>query len=303
VLYCMLTGMGTEADAERLTGSMRFSRLRHDCKPKSQTLIRLCCLIGVAFSFTLGAYPQAANNAAAEQRLFSLINQERVKEGLAPLQFDERLAVAARKHTQLMIQDASLSHQIEGEDPLQLRLSDENVRSDHAAENIASDSEDIEVAHVMLMQSPPHRANILGPQFNAVGIGVLKTDDLYYLTEDFANVLPSYSEPEADSAAQQAISDYAKSQGLPEPKRKPQSKLRQMACDMAPDDKLDGQKAHDIPSVTSAIAWNASDLEKLPPNLKRLLAQPLTSGYSLGVCFAPSVTHPGGVYWLVMVVY
>jgi len=248
------------------------------------------------------AYTRETNDAAAEQRLFSLINQERIKEGLAPLKLDERLTRAARKHTQRMIQNDALSHQFDGEESLQLRVSEENVRCDRDGENIALDS-DIEVAHVMLMQSPPHRANILSPQFNAVGIGVLKTDELFYITEDFAHVLPSYSEPEADAVTEQAISEYAKSQGLPAPKRKPLPQLRQMACDMPLDDKLDSKKASEVPGVASAVAWTASDLEKLPPNLKRLLAQPLSSGYSLGACFAPSVSHPGGVYWLVMVIY
>ena len=90
---------------------------------------------------------------------------------------------------------------------------------------------------------------------------------------------------------------------MPPPARKQSPQLRQMACDMALNDKLDSKKAAEVPGVTSAVAWDATDLAKLPPNLKRLLSQPLALGYSLGVCFAPSVSHPGGVYWLVMVIY
>ncbi len=248
------------------------------------------------------AYPQQTTNTADEQRLFALINQERVKSGLPPLQYDERLARAAQKHTHVMVQNDSLSHQFDGEEALQLRVSDEHVRCDHDGENIALDS-NLEVAHTMLMQSPHHRENILGAQFNAVGIGIVRSDELIYVTEDFAHVLPDYSELEADAVAQQAIEEYAKSQAVPVPARKPRPQLKQMACDMALDDQLASQKAGALPGVSSAVAWNASDLEKLPSNLKRLLAQPLTSGYSLGVCFAPSVTHPGGLYWLVMVIY
>ena len=280
---------------------MRSSALRFGGKLRRR-ILALWCATCVVLSLTSSIYPQEPNYAAAEQQLFSLINQERVKEGLAPLVLDERLTQAAQKHTRLMVQNDSLSHQFEGEESLQLRVSDEHVRCDHDGENIALDS-DIGVAHIMLMQSPPHRANILSSQFNAVGIGVLKTDELYYVTEDFAHLLPTYSEPEADAAAQQAIGEYVKAQGVAAPRRKPFPKLHQLACNMALDDKLDSKQASDIPGVTSAVAWNASDLGKLPPNLKRLLAQPLNSGYSLGVCFAPSVTHPGGVYWLVMVIY
>jgi uncharacterized protein YkwD len=270
--------------------------------PLTTALTRIGCALFVAFILAYGAYAQQTSDAGSEQHLFALINQERVKAGLPPLQYDDRLARAAQKHTQVMVQNDSLSHQFDGEEPLQLRVSDEHVRCDHDGENIALDS-NLEVAHSMLMQSPHHRENILGPQFNAVGIGIVRSDELIYITEDFAHVLPDYSELEADAVAQQAIEEYAKSQNVPVPVRKPRPQLKQMACDMALDDQLASQKAGALPGVSSAVAWNASDLEKLPSNLKRLLAQPLTSGYSLGVCFAPSVTHPGGLYWLVMVIY
>jgi uncharacterized protein YkwD len=287
----------------RLMPTMQFSHPQSDSPSRRTALIPLVGGLLVALTLVASAYSQpGSDNTAGAQRLFSLINQERVKAGVPPLQFDERLAQAARKHTQLMVQENSLSHQFEGEEPLQLRVSEQNARCDRDGENIALDS-DLEDAHVMLMQSPPHRANILSPQFSAVGIGVLKTDELFYVTEDFAHVLPDYSEPEADATVQRAISQYAKSQGVPVPTRKPLPKLKAMACDMALDDELASKKAGAILGVTSAVAWNASDLEKLPLNLQRLLSQPLNSGYSLGVCFAPSVTHPGGVYWLVMVIY
>jgi uncharacterized protein YkwD len=281
---------------------MQFSNPQPGNKSLTSALTQIGCVLFVALALASSAFPQQSSDAAGEQRLFALINQERVKAGLPPLQYDERLARAARKHTQVMVHNDSLSHQFDGEEPLQLRVSDEHVRCDHDGENIALDS-DLGVAHIMLMQSPHHRENILGPQFNAAGIGIVKSDDLIYITEDFAHVLPDYSELEADAVAQQAINEYATSQGVPVPARKPRPQLKQMACDMALDDQLASQKAGALPGVSSAVAWNASDLGKLPSNLKRLLAQPLTSGYSLGVCFAPSVTHPGGLYWIVMVIY
>ncbi len=281
---------------------MRFSSHRSGSTLSIRALIPLCCVLYALLSLTPNARSQETNASAAQQRLLSLINQERAKEGLAPLELNERLSQAALKHTQRMVQNDTLSHQFDGEESLQLRIGDENVRCDRDGENIALDG-NLENAHLMLMQSPPHRANILNPQFNAVGIGILKADELIYITEDFAHVLPDYSESEADVAAERAIGEYAKSQGVPIPKRRPLPQLRQVACDMALDDKLDSGKVGAVLGVSSAAAWNATDLEKLPSSLKKLLAQPLNSGYSLGVCFAPSVSHPGGVYWLVMAIY
>ena len=249
------------------------------------------------------ALAQDPIDTAGEQQLLTLINQERAKEGVAPLTWDERLTRAARKHSQLMIDRDELSHQLPGEDPLLLRLTAQNVRTDHDGENIALNG-DVASAHVELMQSPKHRANILNPQFNMVGIGVVRTGDLVYLTEDFAHVTPNYSDFEADAVAQQAITDYTRSLGLPAPQRKSRTQLTRMSCDMARNDKLDSSRLpHEIPGVTSAVAWTATDLRQLPSGAKRILSQPVASGYSLGVCFATSASQPGGVYWLILVTY
>jgi uncharacterized protein YkwD len=263
----------------------------------------LLLLVSLLVSLTFPAFAQDPIDTAGEQQLLALINQERAKEGVSLLTLDERLTRAARKHSQLMIDRDTLSHQLPGEDPLLLRLTAQNVRTDHDGENIALNG-DVASAHVALMESPKHRANILSPQFNMVGIGVVRTGDLVYITEDFAHVMPNYSDFEADAAAQQAITDYSRSLGLPVPQRKARTQLTRMACDMARNDKLDSaQVPHEVPGVTSAVAWTATDLSVLPPGAKRILSQPVGSGYSLGVCFATSTSQPGGVYWLLLVVY
>jgi uncharacterized protein YkwD len=259
------------------------------------------CLFAVLV-FTSRAFAQDAIEPAAEQQLLVLINQERVKAGVEPLKLDERLTHAARKHSQLMIERDSLVHQLLGEDPLVMRLSAEGVRCDHDGENIALNG-DVASAHVALMDSPGHRANILATHFNSVGIGVVRTGDLVYVTEDFAHVMPSLSDFEADAAAQQAIADHARAQGLPVPVRKVRTQLTRMACDMAKQDKLDSSAVSEIPGVTAAVAWTATDLHKLPPGLQKILSQPVTNGYSLGVCFATSTSQPGGVYWLLFITY
>jgi len=131
----------------------------------------------------------------------------------------------------------------------------------------------------------------------------MRSGEQLYVTEDFARRLPDYSEPEADEVLQKAIANYARSLGLFVPPRKPQATIRQMACDMALIDALDAGTPKSILGVHRVLAWTATDLEQLPDGVKALLSQPLNSGYSLGVCFASSVSHPGGIYWIVMVAY
>jgi uncharacterized protein YkwD len=248
------------------------------------------------------ALAQEQFDAAGEKQLVELINQERAREGLPPLAMDERLTQAARKHTALLVKHKTLSHRYEEEESLEVRVADENLRSDRQAENVAMDI-DVADAHANLMNSPPHRASILSSKYNAVGVGVLHSGDEVYVTEDFAHRLPDYSDAEADAVLQTTIAKYASAKGHPAPARKAQSTIHQMACDMALIDVLDAGTPKSIAGVHHVVAWTATDLEDLPAGAKNLLSQPLNAGYSLGVCFAASVSHPGGMYWIVLVGY
>jgi uncharacterized protein YkwD len=241
-------------------------------------------------------------DAAGEAQLVELLNQARSAQGLKPLTVDERLTKAARKHTELMAQHAQLSHQFEGEPPLQIRFSNENLPSDRQSENVALNNRDIASAHEGLMHSPPHRKSILDPDFNVVGVGVVRSGEDIYVTEDFARKLPEYSEPQAEASARTAIEQYAKSHKSLALVWKARLELRHIACTMALYDKLDSSDALRLPEVHGVLAWTADDPAQVPKGMAQVLG-PQTTGYSLGACFAPSVSHPGGVYWVVMVTY
>jgi hypothetical protein len=276
--------------------SLRLKGRRHISSKRTGALLLLLVAL------TISAFPQSPGDASEANELLLLINQERAKQGANAVVLDDRLTSAAQKHSRLMADSDTLTHQFDGEPPLTVRLSEQNVRSDHDAENIALGG-NLPDIHLHLMQSPPHRANILNPTFDSVGIGIVHNGDMLYVTEDFAHALPVYSTMEADAAAQQAISQYARSQRLPIPARKVHVDLSKFACDMAQNDKLDVDKAQSIAGARSGMAWTTPDLSQLPTGVKKTLSQPMLSGYALGVCFAPSATYPSGVYWLVMVIY
>jgi hypothetical protein len=245
---------------------------------------------------------RAQFDAAGEKQLVELINQERAREGVPPLALDDRLTQAARKHTALMVKHDTPSHQLSEEQPLQVRVADEALRSDRQAENVGLEM-DVAGAHAMLMNSPAHRANILSRDYNAVGVGVILSGDKLYVTEDFAHRLPDYSDAKADAALQRSIADYASAHRFPAPMRKAQPELHDMACHMAVIDALDTRTPRSIPGVHRVMAWTATEVEQLPEGVKTLLGEPLPNGYSVAVCFATSATHPGGMYWIVMVTY
>ena len=266
--------------------------------------ISRCFILALLFPALLAgvAFAQEQFDSTGAKQLVELINQERAHQGLPPLAVDERLNQAARRHTDLLVKHRGLSHQFGGEPSLQVRIADQKLRSDRLGENVALEM-DVAGIHTALMNSPPHRANILSPNYNAVGVALVLSGERMYATEDFAHRLPDYSQLEADTVLQKAITNHLMSRRLAVPTRKPQAAIRQMACNMAHMDALDTVTPKGIAGVRRVLAWTATDLERLPDGAKSSLSQPLRSGYSLGVCFAPSVSRPGGVYWIVMVAY
>ena len=258
----------------------------------------------ISSSALLGQQPSSVPqfDAAAEAQIVDLINQARAHQGLQPLTVDDRLTKAARKHSELMVQNRTLSHQFPGEPLPQTRITNEGISSDSNAENVVL-NQTVASAHDALMHSPPHRANILDPDYNAIGVGVVRSGDSIWVTEDFARRLPQLSEPQAEAAVQTAIERYQRARGPGPPPRRELTPLRRIACDMALNDNLDLTPASHLAGVHEVFAWTAGNPSILPKGIDRLLNGEMKGGYSLGACFAPSVSHPGGIYWLVMVGY
>ncbi|MDO8435468.1 MAG: CAP domain-containing protein [bacterium] len=125
-------------------------------------------------------------------RVHLLINQERTKEGLAALTWNERLATIARAHSADMAVNG-FSHTINGCD-LACRVQKASYSYRRVGENIFTWSssrqpEDAELAQLIVsgwMQSAGHRKNILDATFTHQGIGIYQTNGSLFATEDLA---------------------------------------------------------------------------------------------------------------------
>jgi uncharacterized protein YkwD len=107
-----------------------------------------------------------------EAEMLQLINAERQKHGLKPLQADAEMLMVARAHSQDMFARGYFAHDNpDGKDPFD-RMKAANIQFAAAGENLAL-AQTVGIAHVNLMNSPGHRANILNSSFGRVGIGIL----------------------------------------------------------------------------------------------------------------------------------
>jgi len=122
-----------------------------------------------------------------EAKMLVLVNEERVKHGLQPVEADPEMAVVARAHSGDMFARGYFSHHTpEGRDPFD-RMKVKGVKFLTAGENLAL-AQTLRLAHNGLMNSPGHRANILNPSFGRLGIGILD-GGMYGLmvTQNFRN--------------------------------------------------------------------------------------------------------------------
>jgi len=129
---------------------------------------------------------QAAVNVSAEEaRMLELVNQARNAAGLPSLLVDQQLTDFARSYSQEMIQYNFFGHESPVSGGLQQRIQARGIKGwTLAGENIAK-APNVEVAFQALMNSPSHRQNILRPEFNCIGVGVVPGPGGLYITQEF----------------------------------------------------------------------------------------------------------------------
>jgi len=108
----------------------------------------------------------------AEQKMFEMVNNERVKVRLFKLAFSSLLTEVGRAHCEDMFKKGYFSHYtLEGLSPFD-RITQAGINFTYAGENLAlAPSPDL--AMKGLMQSSGHKANILSVNFKTLGVGVI----------------------------------------------------------------------------------------------------------------------------------
>jgi uncharacterized protein YkwD len=131
-----------------------------------------------------------ASVQAVERGAFELMNTERLSKGLSALVWSDRIADLARLHSQNMAVYDFFNHRgidgqtVDGRADLfglgDWRAIGENIaftRGFDAPQNVAFEN---------WMKSPPHRRNVLNPQWKESAIGVaVKPDGTHYFTQVF----------------------------------------------------------------------------------------------------------------------
>ena len=138
--------------------------------------------------------PAAAPQSGMAEQFFNLLNSDRQENGLGPLALNGQLSELAQNRAQSLLgtNGAPLNHyDSNGQLVLREIVDGNHIPYQSAGENLAENNYDasqtVTVANSGLMHSPTHRANILNPGYNQVGVALAGPDPQgrYYYVQLF----------------------------------------------------------------------------------------------------------------------
>jgi uncharacterized protein YkwD len=253
-------------------------------------------LTPASYQLSSGYQPSPNYDPEAERQLLELANQARAQSGLRRLEPDEGLALAARAHAAEMAAQQQLSHQLPGEPSLAQRVaSASSLHLDHVGENVAY-AATADQAQETLMNSPPHRENLLNPTYNVAGFGVVRSGNVLFVAQDFGHSLPLYSAQSGQDLVAASVIQMRRQQALPPLQRDEYANVQAAACQMA--------KANSLNTAPLAarylLRYTSMQLETLPSNAAKVIAEPSLHSFSVGTCYSTSASYPNGVYWVAL---
>jgi uncharacterized protein YkwD len=143
----------------------------------------------LALTLTGSAPAGASTTSRLEQSFVEAINKVRADYGRAPVRVNRQLRTAARAHTRDMLERQYFAHT-----DFARRIVEAGAPGSRVGEDLGwveAGQMPVETILYLWMQSPPHRAVVLRPGFELVGIGVARGPFRGYqstvvVTADFA---------------------------------------------------------------------------------------------------------------------
>lgn len=220
--------------------------------------------------------------------LLQLANQARAAHNLPPLEWDNALAHAARTHLQWVVRNpAELLHQYPGEPDLVTRGGSAGARFGTIAENLAGHGDSPVVLQQIWMRTPTHRANLLNPNLNLVGIAVVESQGLLFAVEDFARNVPVLT----PAAVEQKVASLLQAQGFSSAASNDDARK---TCTMA-----QGQAG----SPKLVIQWDGSDISYLPDSVLQHLDKSRYTSAAVGACPGRQPNQQFTTYHIAVLLY
>jgi uncharacterized protein YkwD len=231
-----------------------------------------------------GAYPPAA-----AQQLLALANQARAAAGVGPLKWDSALAAAALLHCERMVVEGPIAHRYSGEADLSVRAQNAGAHFSLIEENVAFGSY-VAGIHQGWLNSPGHRANLLNPEVDSVGIAVVSGRGALYAVADYARAVPVLSREQVEAT----VAGLVLSSGLSNA-GDPAAARGYCATGSVP------SGSRDILRAAFLMVWEDSDISALPHDLAGQVASGRYRSAVVGAC-APKDSESGFTSYRVAVI-
>ncbi len=249
-------------------------------------------LLGLCPLLHAGAMPPAGPPNVAEQLLVEQANGDRVAHGLQPVERDPLLSQAAAFHAIQMARHGDISHGFPGEPELSERGASAGVHFSLITENVA-EAENANIIHGLWMRSPGHRANLLDPEVNVVGVAVVIANRQVFAVEDFASTVQPLSFDEQEST----VADLLRTSGVTVATNTPAAiQEARRTCTMD-----SGYAGHRQPWFI--MRYTASDLSTLPQTLKSHLGTGRYHAAAIGACPTTGEVGPFTAYNIAVLLY
>lgn len=216
--------------------------------------------------------PQVGNLRAETARIFELANAARARAGVGRLDWDPALADAALRHCQWMVADRSISHRYPGEPELSERTAQAGAHFSVIEENVAI-GPSADSIHEQWMESPGHRANLLSPEVNRVGIAVLAGPGGLYSVADYSRAVEALSPAQVEARVAAMVSPSGVSILR-------DASVARVAC--TADNGMPRPAGGPMPRFV--MRWQDSDLAQLPQELAERLATGRYHAAAVGSC-------------------
>jgi hypothetical protein len=240
--------------------------------------LAIACVLGgslVDRALEAQGRPQAETDSsipAATQQLFALANRSRAAAGVGPLKWDPALASAALLHCQRMVAAGPIAHQYSGEPDLSVRAQMAGSHFSLIEENVALGPYAAGI-HQGWLNSPGHRANLLNPEIDSVGIAVLPGRGSLYAVADYALAVPTLTRAEVEAT----VASLIRPSGLFIEKDSAAARAY-CATGALP------SSARDLSRSAFLMVWGNSDISTLPRDLAVRLASGHYHSAVVGAC-------------------
>ncbi len=231
----------------------------------------------------------AADLRGDSEQMLALANQAREQAGVGRLEWDAALARAALTHCRRMAMEGPIAHRYGGELDVAGRAALAGAHFSVIEENVAIGSSASQI-HQEWMHSPGHRANLLSPEVNRVGVAVVAARGVLYAVADYSRAVQNLSPAQVEERVA-ALLRPSGVQLLDNPA------MARAAC------RTDVGVPRGHPEPHFIMRWQSGDLSQLP----KQLVDKLDSGHyrqaEVGGCPAHEMQGSFSAYRVAVLLY